>query len=74
MNEMNDLYELTVYTASGAVVFTVKGTDEDFEERLSEALEEGAVLLDTAEGGRLLLNPVNTVAIEMRKAADTPPG
>lgn len=73
-NGKNALHELTVYTETGAMSFLVKATAENFGERLSDAMEAGAVLLETAEGSKLLLNPVNTVAVEMREAKDIPPG
>ena len=81
-----DTCEVIVYTQSGALSFEVIASGIDFEERLAAALEQGTVLLDTAEGSKLVLCAINVVAIEVREigaaaaaraaeknASDTPP-
>ena len=81
-----DTCEVIVYTQSGALSFEVIASGSDFEERLAAALEQGTVLLDTAEGSKLVLCAINVVAIEVREvgaaaaaqaagknASDTPP-
>lgn len=63
--------ELTIYTAQGALGFTVKSSGEGFKERLIEAIESGTVVLDTSEGTQLILNALNVVAVEIGE--DNPP-
>lgn len=76
---MNEICELIIYTASSALSFNVRVTTNDFQEKLSAALEEGTVILDTVEGSRLVLNAINVVAIEItspekeKSSKDTPP-
>ena len=65
-----DICEVIVYTHSGAISFEVLATAADFEDRLAAALEQGTVILDTAEGSKLILCAINVVAIEVRAAAD----
>lgn len=71
---------VVVYTQNGAIPFEVEITTNDFEERLASALEKGTVLLNLADGGKLVLCAINVVAIEVREidaqqesASDTPP-
>ena len=79
-----DICEVIIYTQSGALSFDVLASGNDFEERLAGALEQGTVLLDTADGSKLVLCAINVVAIEVREvgaevaereksASDTPP-
>ena len=56
---------ILVYTQNGAIPFQVKAPMEDFTERLGRALEQGTVVLETAQGGTLLLSAINVVAIEI---------
>lgn len=68
--------EVIIYTSGTVISFDVIVTANDFQERLAAALEEGTVILDTAEGSKLVLNAINVVAIEVRenkKASNTPP-
>ena len=78
MNE--NTCEIIVYTQNGALSFDVVATCEDFEDRLAASLEEGTVLLDTADENKLVLCAINVVAIEIctsgnsvRKVEGTPP-
>lgn len=64
---MNEVCELILYTSNAALSFNVNATVEDFQERLATALEEGTVILDTAEGSKLILNAINVVAIEIHE-------
>lgn len=64
-----DVCEVTIYTMAAALEFNVIATTEDFQERLAAALEQGTVVLDTAEGAKLVLNAINVVAIEVHEAA-----
>jgi len=79
-----DTCEVIIYTQSSALSFEVIASGNDFEERLAAALEQGTVLLDTADGSKLVLCAINVVAIEVREAgsaeesarqnaSDTPP-
>lgn len=68
---MNKICEVVIYTESAALSFNIIATTDDFQERLASALEEGTVVLDTAEGSRLVLNAINVVAIEIQKSAAT---
>lgn len=79
-----DTCEVIIYTQSGAISFVALALGNDFEERLAAALEQGTVLLDTAEGSKLVLCAINVVAIEVREigaaaaareenTSDTPP-
>lgn len=65
---MSYICEVLIYTSNAALSFNVVATTSDFQERLAAALEEGTVLLDTVEGTKLILNAINVVAIEVRKA------
>lgn len=64
-----DICELTVYTQSGAISFEVIATADNFQDRVAEALEEGTVILELADGGKLILCAINVVAIEVHDAA-----
>lgn len=75
-----DTCGIVVYTQNGAIPFEVEVTTSDFQERLAEALEEGTVMLNLADGGKLVLCAINVVAIEVREleaeeenAGNTPP-
>ena len=64
------MLELTIYTAQGAIVYTINKTSENFIEVLTSALERGYVAVDTVEGSRLIINPLNVVAIEIKELSD----
>ena len=73
---MKDVCELVIYTCNAVLSFDVKATTPNFQERLAQALEEGTVILDTAEETKLILNAINVVAIEVHEAVysgDDPP-
>lgn len=60
------LYCITIYTSGGAVEYIVPATCESFDSRMASALANGDILLlDTVEGGKLVLNPLQSVAIEI---------
>mgnify|MGYP004669792233 FL=1 len=65
-----DVCELVVYTQSGAVMFQVKATADNFEDRVAEALEEGTVILELVDGGKIILCAINVVAIEVHAEAE----
>jgi len=65
------MVELIVYTQTGALSFNIVKAADKFADRIAAALEEGTVVLDTAEGTKLVLCAVNVVAVEIRE--DTPP-
>lgn len=65
-----DVCELVVYTQNGAVTFQVKATADNFEDRVAEALEEGTVILELVDGGKIILCAINVVAIEVHAAAE----
>lgn len=65
-----DVCELVVYTQSGAVTFQVKETADNFEDRVAEALEEGTVILELVDGGKIILCAINVVAIQVRAATE----
>ncbi len=56
---------LIVYTQNGAIPFEVIKSTEDFEDRVAQALEQGTVLLNLADGGQIVLCAINVVAIEI---------
>lgn len=56
---------ITIYTQSGVLQFEVLMTADDFENRLAAAIEQGTVVLDLVDGGRLVLSPINIVAVEI---------
>ena len=64
------MLELTIYTAQGAIVYTINKTSENFIEVLASALERGYVAVDTVEGSRLIINPLNVAAIEIKELSD----
>ena len=73
---MEGVCELVIYTCNAVLSFNVKSTTPNFQERLAQALEEGTVVLDTAEETKLILNAINVVAIEVHEAVysgDEPP-
>lgn len=67
---MKGVCELVIYTSNAVLSFGVKATTPNFQERLAQALEEGTVVLDTAEETKLILNAINVVAIEVHEAVD----
>lgn len=67
---MKAVCELVIYTSNAVLSFDVKATTPNFQERLAQALEEGTVILDTAEEMKLILNAINVVAIEVHEAVD----
>ena len=73
-------YLITVYTSGGAIEYEVPATCADFDSRMASALANGDILLlDTMDGGKLVLNPLQSVAIEIAEItanaerAETPP-
>lgn len=66
-----DVCKLVVYTQNGAVTFQVKTTADNFEDRVAEALEEGTVILELVDGGKIILCAINVVAIEVHAAAES---
>ena len=64
------MLELTIYTAQGAIVYTINKTSENFIEVITSALERGYVAVDTVEGSRLIINPLNVAAIEIKELSD----
>ena len=64
--------ELTIYTAQGALGFTVKSTGCGFKEKLIDAIDSGTVVLETSEGTQLILNALNVVAIEVSDESNPP--
>lgn len=75
-----DTCGIVIYTQNGAIPFEVEVITNDFQERLAEALEQGTVMLNLADGGKLVLCAINVVAIEVREidnseemSSDTPP-
>lgn len=75
----DNICELTVYTQSGAISFEAIATTDNFQNRVADALEEGTVILELADGGKLILCAINVVAIEVHAeteekiSGDTPP-
>ena len=67
------MVEITIYTSQGAITYTVLKTCDNFIEALTSALEKGYVSVDTTEGSRLIINPINAAAVEI-KELDDPPG
>ena len=67
--------EITIYTAGGAVTYTLRDTTDDFKDKFTAALEQGTVTVETVVGSALIINPLNAAAIEIRSIdEDTPPG
>lgn len=64
------MIEITIYTAQGAIVYTINKTSDNFIEALTSALERGYVAVDTVEGSRLIINPLNVAAIELKELSD----
>ena len=64
------MIELTIYTAQGAIVYTINKTSENFIEVLTSALERGYVAVDTVEGSRLIINPLTVAALEIKELSD----
>lgn len=67
----NNVCEVVIYTAQSALTFNIVATTSDFQERLTAALENGTVILDTVEGSKLVLNAINVVAIEVHEQTTT---
>lgn len=65
----NEICTILVFTTNGAIEFNVLATVNEFQDRLVNALDEGTVILDTAEGSKLVLNTINVVAIEINPPA-----
>lgn len=63
-----DICTVLVYTQNGAIPFEVVVAANDFQERVAQALEEGTVILELADGGKLVLCAINVVAIEIHEA------
>ena len=60
--------EVLIYTQNGAIPYEVVETCENFAEKLAAALEQGSVMLDTIDGSKLIINPINAAAIEIRES------
>ena len=77
MSDNNCTCKLNIYTQSGCITYKVIATQDNFSERLAEALEQGTALLDTDDGNKLLISAINVVAIEIcepeEKSGNTPP-
>lgn len=73
---MDNVCEVILYTESGALSFMAKATCEEFAARVTEAFENGVVVLETIEGSQLIVSTLNVVAIEVKQvqSVDTPPG
>ncbi len=61
------MVEVTIYTAQGVVTYTISKASDNFIEELTSALENGYVAVDTIEGSRLIINPMNAAAIELKE-------
>lgn len=79
---MDNVCEVIIYTTQSALSFNIIATTEDFQERLTAALENGTAVLDTVAGSKLILNAINVIAIEVHEQTaasvedltrDTPP-
>ena len=63
------VHDITIYTMQGAVLERiVVATTKDFEDTLCSALEESAVMLDTIDDTKIIINPMTAVAVEVSKA------
>ena len=56
---------IMVYTQNGAISFELAWPCDDFGTKLAEALDQGTVMCDTADGSKLILNAINVVAVEI---------
>ena len=54
---------IRIYSQSGVVEVEVIQTSEDFAEKLAAAFEVGPVMVDTADGAKLVVNPFNVVML-----------
>lgn len=68
---MGDIYTLTIYTQNGIIDYQVEATTPNFKDDLIAALTSGCVTVDTLDGGTLLINPMQAVAVEINDT--TPP-
>lgn len=66
----DDICTVLVYTQNGAIPFDVVVAANDFQDRVAQALEEGTVILELADGGKLVLCAINVVAIEIHEAVE----
>lgn len=66
----DDICTVLVYTQSGAIPFEVVVAANDFQDRIAQALEEGTVILELADGGKLVLCAINVVAIEIHETVE----
>lgn len=63
-----NVVDIQTYTTQGAVLCNtvlVPEAVKDFPQMICDALEEGCALLDLVVGGKLILNPLNAVAVEI---------
>ena len=63
-----NVVDIQTYTTQGAVLCNtvlVPNAVKDFPQMICDALEAGSVLLDLVVGGKLILNPLNAIAIEI---------
>lgn len=67
---MGNVCEVILYTEGGALSFAVKATCDSFTARVTEAFENGVVVLDTVEGSQLIVSTLNVVAIEVKQAEE----
>ncbi len=69
------MIDITIYTSSGVVQYTLKATTNNFKQDLIAGLEQGTVTVETLDGSSLIINPLNAAAIEIKDSTDdTPPG
>lgn len=58
--------EVIIYTAGGMVSYVLRNTTKDFKRDLTAALENGTTTVETIDGSSLIINPLNTAAIEIK--------
>lgn len=63
-------YELTIYTNNIVYEFHVKETCDNFEESILKGLEHNALVFETCENTKIVLNATNFVAIEIKLVND----
>ena len=67
---MQQTVTLVIYTTENILTFDVVATTPDFGNKITEALDAGALALTLADGGTLIISDINYVAIEIKAPPD----
>ena len=59
------MHTIVIYTANSVMEFDVRYEGLDLAEKINEAIDNGMIMLETVKGNKLIINPLDIVAIEI---------